>query len=433
MDDDKIRAALHDVADQLVIDVDREWARLLAHLADEPARVHRRAVRADPRGRWTRRLAARVAVVILVSAVVSATLLLARATKPKAHSGSTTTTIVQGPFVYRPTGTIPPAFLGYAYTMSGKEMIAVFSTKGRLVRVLATDSDSLLYRAQDQNGVLVSPDRRQAFYLKGEVTGPPNDKIAIYRSSVAAGGRQSIVARGLDPTVSPDGHLLAIQTFNAMGYLFPIRPLFSVVDLANSVRANVIVSGLFRDRALAKDAVAGLAWLPGTHQLVALLEPYPNACSMVADPPILMKCPLQLQAFPTTIAVMQIGERAGVPFATGVRLVNAPAGYGWRLVEPGPVAGSITLIGDRGTTGPPHYRVFAIQLSPHPRPPHEIGWLPEGCVPFSFDATSGAVLCELVANSGATSVEIVRLGHSGPPLVVNLHDSWLLGNAAWIP
>jgi hypothetical protein len=430
MDDDRLRASLKDLVDsQLVVDVDvdREWAKLVARAASESAEVARRAGRQRshiPRGS---RLAARVAVMVLVAAVLSATLLLARATKPKAHTPNpTTTTLANRPYAYRPTGPVPRSFVAYAASASGQQTVAVYSSAGRRIRVLTAGSG--LYHAQDLNGVLVAPNGRTVYYLDQALTGG----VGIYRTGVA-GGRPSRVASGLDPAVSPNGELLAIQTYNVMGYVYPIRPLFSVLDLASSRRTNFIVSSLFRDPSLSNDAVAGLAWLAGTNRIAALLEPAPSACSMLSYPdPVLMKCPIQLPPQPTTIAIVQIVEHAGTAVATGVRLVQAPAGFGWRLVQTGPAAGGITLIGDRGTSGPPRYQVFAMQLSPRPQTAVEIGRLPDGCVPFSFDAASGAVICEMVTGTNATSDEIVRLDRTGRPRVVALLRGLELGNASWI-
>jgi hypothetical protein len=449
MPDDPVRTLLNEFVDrEIVVDVEREWNELLERAAREPAgagagsdrprgaAANRRSKRPpvddlrQPFGPGKRLVLRSAAVVVVAGALAVALTFGSVSTSGPRHEAAptTTTTMLNRPFVYRPTGPLPPSFVVVASDGSS-QVLEVYSTDGTLVRTLVNDP-GLLY-AQNVNGVVASPDGRQLYYLDLRSPSPPGPGIGVYRVPVT-GGRSSLVAIGLDPAISTDGRLLVLQPYGPVGGGSVSSPAVGAVDLATGQRSDFALPALFGDRSLAGDVVIGLAWLAGEDSVAVLLQPqsHSSPCGEIGPVSTVRKCPPPPPPPPTTLAILGISDVPGTPAATALGLVAAPKGFAFSLTEPGPLTGSIVLVGRHGGPRPASDQVFMVQLLPRPAMVRDLGQLPLGCSPLAFDSTTGAALCQPTAGT-ANDLEIVRLGRPGPTLALHMARQLMILNATW--
>ena len=193
-----------------------------------------------------------LAAVLLIAALMVFVFLAGRKpTAPPASDGG-------APAAGRPIPPAPTQMVVWSQTSPGTLSIQVISSKtGHVLRTLAIDDG--LFRSSPQPSV--SADGTVYFDDAIDGSAPPNPG-PLPREQIASvplgGGAISVVAQGHDPAVSPNGRLLAYQTFT------------DVTDAPEAIVVQNLTTGAsttWQFATNAPDISSGLSWSPDSKSL----------------------------------------------------------------------------------------------------------------------------------------------------------------------
>jgi hypothetical protein len=204
-----------------------------------------------------------IVLVMVVVIAVPTSLFVRHVMKPTAPAKSGHS----APAVRSPKNPMPSQMVVWAQTSPSTVSIEVIASKtGRVLRTLATDDG--LFRGTPQPAVSATGTVffDDAIASAGPGTPPPREQIM---SVPLGGGATSVVAPGHDPSVSPNGQLLAYQTFT---------------DISDAPEGIVVLnlgtgtSTTWQFATNAPDMSGGLSWSSDSSTLVFQYEtPVQNA------------------------------------------------------------------------------------------------------------------------------------------------------------
>jgi hypothetical protein len=402
-------------------DVAEELNRIVSEGLDATLPSLDRLQRLERRRRRRRIVPGTVAALVSVIAIVA--VVASSGGPPRRIPGRVTSSTYAHPVnalpPYVPTASLPSSFVIVRDVNSASvSELQLVETSGHVIRTLFA-GPGLLY-AQNTNGLFQSKDRRFVYFLDLKQPSPPGPGIGVYRLPTT-GGSPKLVAYGTDPTLSPDGSILAYTTTGEPTSTAKSGAVIAFVDLTSGRRSRASLASIFPGAGIGNDVVLHLAWLPARHRLAVLLGPPPvpgkGKCTSVFDLPPGARCPrVKSKPVPlarSRLAIINLPASPSAPF-TG-RLVWAPADYSWNLMATGLADDTLLMVGTHGSTSAAAAEsVFEIDPLLSDAPTRLVGHMAAGCYPLSLDTSSGGVLCAPDGSPDGATLGLVRLTSSAP-------------------